>query len=54
VIVAQLLVPEHQHVVPVPRLLDGLDFASGDAREVNPLHLRADHPEGPDLHLQDG
>ena len=37
-----------------PGLLDGLDLALAGPREVDALDLRADQPEGPDLHFQNG
>src|SRR2546427_9317133 len=34
IVVRQLLVPEHQHIVPVPRVLDGVDLRPGGVGEI--------------------
>src|SRR6266436_6649068 len=46
IVVRQLLVPEHQHIVPVPRVLDGVDLRPGGVGEIYTLEFGAKDSEG--------
>ena len=51
VVVRQLLVPEQQHIVPVPGPLDGVDLHGGGVGEINTLDFGAKDSPGTDFEV---
>ena len=52
IVVRQSLVPEHQHVVPIPRALDGVDLHPGGVGEIDTPDLGAKDTQGKDLEAE--
>jgi hypothetical protein len=46
VVVGNSLVPEQQHVVAIPRVLDRIDLVRRDAREIDTFHFGAEASDG--------
>ena len=54
VIVAQALIAEKNHIVAVPRRLDGVDFCARDAGEIYALDFGSEGRHGTHLEIEDG